>query len=169
MQILHQLQVAEDIFDLGAVVEREAPDHVVLNLISPQRFFYKARLRVGAIKYGATRKIIKSASLTKIFLDTVSDEERFVLAIGSFVKTEQRAALARGPKRLALPLSILRDHCASALENHLSRAVILFKTDRLCPLEILLKLQDVFNIRAAPTIDGLIFIADDTDVRALAR
>ena len=44
VHVLHELQVAEDVFDLGAVVEREAADHVVLDLIAAQGFFHEARL-----------------------------------------------------------------------------------------------------------------------------
>ena len=55
VQVLHQLEVAEDVFDFGAVVEGEAADHVVLDLIAAQRLFHQARLRVGAIEHGAAR------------------------------------------------------------------------------------------------------------------
>ena len=55
VRVLHELEVAEHVFDFGAVVEAEAADHVVLDLVAAQRFFHQARLRVGAIEHGAAR------------------------------------------------------------------------------------------------------------------
>ncbi len=57
VRVEHQLHVAEDVFDLGAVVEGEAADHVVLDLVAAQRLFHQARLRVGAIEHGAARQV----------------------------------------------------------------------------------------------------------------
>ena len=54
------------------------------------------------------------AGFAQIFLDLVGDKERFILAIRSFVVANLRAALARGPKILALALRVARDHRADA-------------------------------------------------------
>ncbi len=164
MRVLHQLHVAEDVLDLGAVVEGEAADHVVLDLVAAQRLFHQPRLRVGAIEHGAAREIFLGAGFAEVSLDAVGDEERFVLAVGSFVVADERAALAGGPERLALALGVVRDDGDCAFEDDLGGAVVLFEADGADLGKVLLELEDVLDVGAAPAVDGLVLVADDADV-----
>ena len=173
MRVLDELEVAEDVFDFGAVVEAEAADHVVLDLIAAERFFHEARLRVGAIEDGAARRfdgvVGPGGGLAEVFVDAVGDEERFVFAVGSFVVADERAAFAGGPEVLAFALRVLRDDGAGAFEDDLRGAVVLLEADGLGVGEIFFEVEDVLDVGAAPAVDGLVFIADDADVAVRAE
>src|SRR3546814_1130464 len=58
----------------------------------------------------------------------------------------------------------LRDDPRGRAENVRSRAVILFELDDRRAGEILLELEDILDLRAAPRIDRLIVVADAGDV-----
>ena len=133
---------------------------MVLNLIAAQRLFHQPRLRVGAIQDGTSRQGVGIAlpGRTEILLDAVGDEERFVLAVGGLVVADQRAALARGEERLALALDVVGDHGRCAFQ------VVLFQADGAHLGEVLLELEDVADVGAAPTVDGLVLVADYADV-----
>src|SRR6184192_2912288 len=104
MHILHQLQIAENVFHLGPVVERESADHVVLDLISTERFFYKARLRVRSVQHGTTRRLLLRARLAQILLHAIGDKESLILAIRRLIVADQRATLAGRPEVFPLAL-----------------------------------------------------------------
>ena len=102
--------------------------------------------------------------LAQILLDAVGDEEGFVFAVGGLVEADQRAALARGEERLALALGVVGDHGGRAFEDDLRGAVVLFQADGADVGEVLLELENVADVGAAPTVDGLVLVADDADV-----
>ncbi len=173
VRVLDELEVAEDVLDFGAVVEAEASDHVVLDLVAAERFFYEARLRVGAIEDGAARGfdgvVGAGGGFAKVFGDAVGDEEGFVFAVGGFVVADERAAFAGGEEVLALALRVLRDDGGGAFEDDLGGAVVLLEADGAGFGKIFFELEDVANVGAAPGVDGLVFIADDADVAVLAE
>ncbi len=74
---LRQLQIRDDVFDFGALVETEAAHHVVLAVVAAQRFFNLPRLRIGAVQNRDAAVRI----LPQDLLDRVGDEERFVLGV----------------------------------------------------------------------------------------
>ena len=59
------------------------------------------------------------------------------------------------------------DEGVGGLENIAGGAVILFQTNGVGSGEITTELLDVFNTRAAPTVDGLVIITDGEDMRPL--
>ena len=166
MRVEDELEVAEDVLDLGAVVKGEAADHAVLDLVAAQGLFEEARLRVGAVEDGAARRAFAGAGVggAQDLLDAVGDKQRLVLAVGGLIEADQRAALARGEERLALAQGVVGDHRGRAFEDDLSGAVVLFEADGADVGEVLLELQNVAYVRAAPTVDGLVLVADDADV-----
>ena len=168
VRILHELEVAEDVFDFGAVVEAEAADHVVLDLVAAESFFHETRLRVGAVEDGAARGfdgvVGAGGGFAKVFGDAVGDEEGFVFAVGGFVVADERAAFARGEEVLAFALRVLRDDGGGAFEDDLRGAVVLLEADGAGVGKIFFELEDVLDVGAAPGVDGLVFIADDADV-----
>ena len=87
VRVEDELEVAEDVLDLGAVVEGEAADHAVLDLVAAQGLFKQARLRVGAVEDGAARRAFAGAGVggAEVLLDAVGDKQRLVLAVGGLV------------------------------------------------------------------------------------
>ncbi len=51
--IQNELEVGDHVLDLGALIEAEASDDVVVEVVAAQSFFQQARLGVGAIEDGA--------------------------------------------------------------------------------------------------------------------
>src|SRR5271170_5993217 len=98
MHILHQLEVAQNILDLGAVVEAEASDHVVLDSIAAKCLFYQPRLRVCPVQHGTPWLVLLAAGLSQILLHAVRNKQSLVLSIRRFVVPDQRTTLARRPE-----------------------------------------------------------------------
>jgi len=166
VRVEDELHVAEDVLDFGAVVEGEAADHVVLDLIAAQGLFHESRLRIGAVEDGAAGRVFSGAAVcgAEILLDAVGDEEGFVLAVGRLVEADHGAALARGEERLSLALGVVGDDGGRAFEDDLGGAIVLFEANGSDVGEVLLELQNVLDVGAAPTVDGLVLVADDADV-----
>ena len=57
----------------------------------------------------------------------------------------------------------MRNQLVCNIENLHGRAVVFLEPHNLCA-EALLEMQDIIDIRAAPTIDGLVIIAHNADV-----
>ena len=55
VRIADEAEIAEQVFDLGALVKAESADHGVADVVAAQSFFDEAGLRVGAIEDGAVR------------------------------------------------------------------------------------------------------------------
>src|SRR5580692_145921 len=170
--ILYHFQVGDEVFDFGALVERESADHFVFQAVAAHGFFKQPRLRIGAIEHGGAWSLaavfILLRGLAQIFGDVVGGEKCFVLAVWGFVVADFGPALARGPKVFAFAADVVGDHGGCSLQNVLGGAVVLFEADNLGLGKILLELENVANVSAAPGINRLIFVAHGADVVALA-
>ena len=74
------------------------------------------------------------------------------------------AGIALGPQRLLLAARIVGDHLVRRVQNVGCGAVVLLQLDDLAVREVLLELQDVADIRAAPAVDGLIVVTHHAQV-----
>src|ERR1700722_9270886 len=170
--ILYHFQVGDEVFDFGALVERESADHFVFQAVTAHGFFKQARLRVGGVEHGGAGSFAAVFGMrgcfAQIFGDVVGGEQGFVLAVGGFVVADLGAALARGPKIFAFAANVIGDHGGRGLQNILRGAVILFEADDLGLGKVLLEFENVANVGAAPGIDRLVFIADGADIVTLA-
>ncbi len=163
--ISEDFQIRDHVLDLGAFVETEASHNVVVQLVAAHRLFDQPRLRVRSIQDRRARCLaVFGLALAQILRDEIGGEERFVLAVGCFVVAELRAALPVGPEILALALDVARHHRRCRLQDVLRRAIILLQANDAGFRKILLELQDVANVRAAPGVDALVLIADGADV-----
>jgi hypothetical protein len=60
--------------------------------------------------------------------------------------------------------AVLTDHCRRGVEDHLRRSIVLFEPDDARFGEVVLEVEDVLEIGAAPLVDGLVGVADDSQV-----
>ena len=166
---MDDFQVRNHVLDLGAFVKREASDHVILQPVAAHGFFIEPRLRIGSVEDGGACVLALVNCFAQIFRNVVGCEESFVFAVRGFVVADFGAALARGPQVLAFALEIVRNHGRRRLQDVLRRTVVLLQANDLGFGKILLKLQNVADVRATPGINRLIFITHSADVVMSAR
>ena len=94
-----QPQIGQRVLDLGALVEPQAAVHPVGNPRRQERFFERARLRVGAVQ---DRDFAPRAAVARPVADALHDEVRFVALVERGVEPD-RLALARRSVHRFLP------------------------------------------------------------------
>src|SRR6185369_16993390 len=99
----------------------------------------------------------------------VSDEQRLVFGVVTPVQADQVAGVGFGPQLLPLARLVVLHHGARRRQNVLGRAVILLQADRFSVGIVVLEIQDILDIGAAPAINRLVFIADYADIAMLFR
>ena len=165
MRIEHELQVRERILDLLPLVEPDAADDLVGDAGAPQRVFQRARLRVGAIQHrDRVLDVVVQRRARR-----PRDELGFVEIVAGAVIQNLRAAFALGIEPLVLAIAVLRDDGRRRVENDLCRSVVAFEPDDARLGEIVLEVEDVAQVGAAPFVDRLIRIADDAQVAVTCR
>ncbi|OPZ06053.1 MAG: hypothetical protein BWZ08_02360 [candidate division BRC1 bacterium ADurb.BinA292] len=93
------------------------------------------------------------------------DDVRGLLQLAARLDQRDRLPLAPvAPQFLAQALRVVRDDRAGRLQDRLRGAVILLQPDDLRARKAVGKLQQILNLRAAPGIDALVFVADHADV-----
>ena len=158
-------EVRDHVFDLGALVKAESSHNVVLELVAAHCLFHQARLRVGAVQNRSPRRLPAFASrLPKILGNVIRRKQGFILAVRSFVVSDLRPAAAVGPQVLSLASDVVGYHDRSRLQNVLGGAIVLLQANDARFGKVLLELQDVANVGAAPGVDALVFVADGADI-----
>src|SRR6185436_9912735 len=72
-----------------------------------------------------------------------------------------------GVESLLLAIRVLLDDSIRGREDGLGRSIVLLERDHRRIRIILLEIEDIFYRSAAPAVDVLVSIADDTDITAL--
>ena len=68
------------------------------------------------------------------------------------------------PQDFSLTIDVVGNQAAGSVENVLGRTVVLFEFDDFGTGEIRFKAENIFNVRASKTIDGLVFVPDSGNV-----
>jgi hypothetical protein len=97
-------------------------------------------------------------------LELGGDEIGFVVFILAQKKFRLFALPILGPERFVLALEIPGDQGRGDLEDGFRGAVVLFELHDLGVGIVFFEFENVFDVGAAPGVDGLIGIADDADV-----
>ena len=155
-----ETNIGEGILHFRTFVETEAPDEFVANAAAAESFFKGARLKVSAVLdcAGLPRVVVEQ------FLQFAGDEFSFTLRIARFKIAKVRSRRLLSAKSLAQAVWIVFDDGARGIEDALRRAVISFEAEDLRAGKIARKAQKDGNVRAAPAVDGLVFVADNADV-----
>ena len=152
--------VGERVLDFLALVEPHAADDLVGEPFAHQRVFDRARLRVGAVEHGDRRvDVVGQARAGR-----ARDEVGLLELVAAAEVDDPRAALAVGPEVLVLAVAVLADDGRRGVEDDLRRAVVAFELDDRRFGKVLLEVEDVPQVGAAPLVDRLIGIADDAQV-----
>ena len=91
-----------------------------------------------------------------------------VLVVGA-IPDDQLAVIGLGPERLRLALNVVGDELVRDLQDRLGRAVVLLHDEDGGVGVVVLEVQEVLDGGAAPGVDALVGVADDTDVAVPGR
>src|SRR5215203_4954890 len=97
------------------------------------------------------------------------DEICFFELVRAAEVPDELAPLTLRPEPLLLAALVLADDRRRRVENDLRRSVIALELDDLRLGEVVLEVEDIAQIRAAPAVDGLIGISDDSEVPMALR
>ena len=155
-----ELQVGERVLDFLALVEPHAADDLVGEPLAHQRVLDRSRLRVGPIEHRDRGvHVVGQAGA-----GGARDEVGLLELVAAAEVDDARAAFALGPEVLVLAVAVLADDGRGRVEDDLRRSVVAFELDDGRLGKVLLEVEDVPQVGAAPLVDRLIGIADDAQV-----
>ena len=131
-----QAEVGDGVADLGALVEAEAADDLVVEADRDEPLLELAGLELGADEDG---DIVERAAARLVALDLLADAARFLRAVPDADDADLLAIAGVGPQRLAEPAGIVRDQAVGGGEDVRGRAVVLLQPDDLGAGEVLLE------------------------------
>src|SRR5204862_118809 len=150
-------QICERVADFGALIEAKTPDDAIGDAGRDEAVFEFARLVLRAHQNG---DVVEGLANPLRAFDFLADAARFLGAVPHAQHLDLLARVELGPELLAEATAIVGDHARGGAEDVRGGAVILLQPDDLGAGELLLELQDILDLRAAPRIDRLVVIAD---------
>src|SRR5262245_45629212 len=159
--LLDQAEISDRIADLGALVKAEAADDLVVEADRDEALLELAGLELGA---NEDRDVVERAAADLVRFDLLADPARFFRPVPDTDLSNLLAIAGIGPQSLAEPARIMGNEAIGGCEDMACGAVILFEADDLRAREVLLKAEDVGDLRTAPGIDRLIIVTDAAEV-----
>ncbi len=165
--IRDELEIRHQVANLAAVVEADGADEPVWHGLTTQRFLERAALRIGAIEHGDVA--VSRGRLTgPAHADLTHDEVGFVALVERSHERDRLSGTAGRAQRLAHSRRVRADDDVRQIEDLRRGAVVLLEAHDRCVGEILVEVQDVPDVGAAPPIDGLVVVTHDAHVAVLA-
>ena len=158
------LEVGHDVADLGTVEESRAAHDLVGHARAQEHIFENTRLGVGAVEHG---DVVVARTLGVQLLDLAGNPAALV-ALVARLEGLDLLAIALGRKQaLVLALRVVAHHGVGGAQDVTRGAIVLLQLDGLAVFKVLLKVQDVGDVGAAPAINGLVIVAYDHEVLVL--
>ena len=110
-----------------------------------------------------------SASSRRACAAGAGDELGFVEIVAGAVVEDARAARLLGVEPLLLAILVLGDDRRGGVENHLRRAVVALEPHDRRFGKVVLEVEDVLEVGAAPLVDRLVRVADDAQIAMRRR
>ena len=164
--IVEDSQKAEQVLDLLAQEKLDAADDGIGDIGVDQLLFEGPRERVQAVE---DRYVSTGCSRVDEAPDEGGDLSCLLQLVQEPVDAHRIPAGVLGPEVLGFALEVPGDQRIGRGENVSCRAVVLFQQDDLRSGVVLLEVQDVVDIRAAPVIDRLVGVAGDAQVSMALR
>src|SRR6266478_3486478 len=155
-----QPNIGQRVLHFRAVVETKTSHELVAEPTAAKYLFKRSRLKIRAVFHRASLR----GAFTENALEFAGDKFRLRVRVSALEIFQGRSGAIVRAERLAQPLGIVGHHRASGVEDLLRRAVIALQLDDASRREIPRKTHQDGNVRAAPAVDGLVFVADDADV-----
>ena len=159
-------QIAVDVLDLLAVKEALAAHNAVRDARAGKVGLDWIGLSVHAVEHGV---VLQARAFSQMLTDDVRNVASLVLLVRRGVVVDLLAVAVVGPEGLALAAHVVLDDTVGGVQNISGGAIVLFQTDRFCPGENLLKVEDIFNRSTAEFVDRLVIVANDADVVGATR
>ena len=165
VRVAKHLQVGHGIADFAAVVELDAADHGIGDAALVQDFLKDAGLGVEAVQHGHVAVV---QPLPQQALGLFHDKPRLVALVLRLVIDDLLPFGILRPQLLGLAFRVVDDRVGRR-QDRACGTVVLFQFQHQRVGIILLKVQDVADIRAAPAVNALVGVADDAQVAPLPR
>ena len=158
------LKVGHDVADLGTVEESRAAHDLVGHARAQEHIFEDTRLGVGAIEHS---DVVVARAFGMQLLDLAGNPAALV-ALVARLEGLDLLAIALGRKQaLVLALRVVAHHGIGGAQDVTRGTIVLLQLDGLAVFKVLLKVQDVGDVSAAPAINGLVIVAYDHEVLVL--
>ena len=167
-RLVDEAQIGERIADFGAFVKTETADDAVGHADGDEAVLELARLVLRADEDGDAVEAVGafgSAMLPR--LDLVTDAARLLGAVPHADDFDPVALWQISEQGFAKAAAVVGDDPAGGGEDVRGAAVILFEPNDFGTWKVLFKLQDIFDLRAAPAVDRLVVVANAAEVLAL--
>ena len=166
-RIVDQVQVGQQILDLFALEELQPLDDLVRHAVLVQRQFELAGQSVHTIR---DREIPWPPPLgADVGGDPPRDQVRLVVRGRAAGQPHRSPLRPLGKQHFRLASSVVPNQRVGRFQNVRGAAIVPFKLHDFDPRIVVLELQNVRQVRAAPTVNRLVGIADDRQVRVVDR
>ena len=165
-RIREYLQVRKDIPDFLSLVKTYAAKQPVGDAALDKLVLYCAGLVIRAVKHG---KLIPCFALRRHFLYFFCHKTAFVIFVICFINMQYTAAVILSPKRFVLAGLVIVDNGVCGFQNFFCGTVILLQLDYDRAGEILFKIKDIADVRAAPAVNALVIVPHNTKILVFCR
>ena len=167
VRIYHHPEVCDNVFYLFALIETQAAINTIRNVLLQHFVLESTALCIRSVEDGEV--VVCAAFLLHEPLDFVA-HNRCLLAVAVCILQDDAVTFVVFAIDIFrnLPL-ILLNQTVGCLYNALSATVVLLKLEQFCPLEHILKVEDVVDIGTPEGIDALGIIAHNAYVLVLLR
>src|SRR6476660_5553486 len=162
-----ELEIAHEIANLSPIVEAHRADDAIGQRALAQRLLDRAALRIRAVEDGEVAER-QRGRLRAACDELLDDEVRLVTLVETAGRRDALPAPMRGAQRLAHPPLVGADDDVGEVEDFRRAAVVLLEANDVRLREILVEVEDVPDVGAAPSIDRLVVVTDDADVAVSA-
>ena len=166
MAVAEQAQIRQRILDFHPLEEALPAIDTVGNPRLQKRLFQHPRLGVGAIQHG---HFPPRGAFLKQLVHAPGNKARFVHFVETGIETNRVAITALGPQLLAQAIAVIADHRVGGFQDGAGGAVVLLQANGAGIREVAAEFVDVLDLGAAPAIDGLVVVTDDSDRIVLVR
>ena len=163
-RVHNHLEVSHDVADLGTVEESRAAHDLVGHARAQEHIFENTRLGVGAVEHG---DVVVARALGMQLFDLASNPAALVALIACLEGLNLLAVALGRKQALVLALRVMANNGIGGAQDMTRGAIVLLQLDGLAVFKVLLKVQDVGDVGAAPAINGLVIVAHDHEVLVL--
>ena len=164
--VYQQAQIGQRVLNFLALVKLHATINVIRIAIFQQSILQHAGLSVRAINH---RKILVTVALFTHHSNGFHCKHTLRPIIRQLLIFNQFARRRVRPQRFRLALGVVLNNAVCRVQNIFGATIILFQFNQTTILVIPLKIQNIANIRTAPTVNALVRVANRTDIAAALR